>query len=51
MVTKYPRTPFQIKDVSLSCGATNFYTLQTPAADLKTATYGKLEFTTQKNYV
>ena len=37
--------------MSLSCGATNFDTFQTLAAALKTSTYGKLEFTTQKNSV
>ena len=47
--TKSPTTHFQIKDVSLRCGAANFDTLKTPAAALKTATYGKLDFTTQKN--
>ena len=44
-------TPFQLKDTSLSCGATNLDTLQNPAAAIKTATYGKVEFTTQNNAV
>ena len=44
--TKSPTTPFQIKDVSLRCGAANFDTLKTLEAALKTATYGKLELTT-----
>ena len=50
-VTKSPNTPFQLKDASLSCGATNFDTLLNPAAALKTSNYGKLEFTTHKNIV
>ena len=45
--TKSPTTSFQINNMSLSYGASNFNTLQTPAAYLKTDTYGKLEFTTQ----
>ena len=47
--TNSPTTPFQLKYVSLSCGAANFNTLQTLAAALKTATYVKLDFTTMKN--
>ena len=49
MGTKSPKNPFHPKDVSLICGATNFDTRKNPTADLKTATYGKLEFMTQKN--
>ena len=49
MGTNSPTTPFQLKDAPLSCGVANFETLQTPAAALETDTYGKLEFTTQKN--
>ena len=44
-------TPFQLKDVCHSCGATNFDTIQTPAANLKTDTYWKFEFITHNNAV
>ena len=49
--TKPPTNHFQLKDKSLSCGNANFDTLQTPATALKTATYGKLDFITQKDFV
>ena len=49
--TNYPTTSFQLKYVFLICGTANFDTLQTPAAAIKTATYGKLDFTTHKNDV
>ena len=44
--TKSPMTPFQLKDTSLRCGTTNFDTLQTPSAALKTNNYRNSEFKT-----
>ena len=49
--TKFSTNPFHVKDVSLSCGSTNFDTLNKTEDALKTSTYRKLEFTTQKNSV
>ena len=49
--TKSPTTPFQLKDVSLSCGTANFDIFQTPTVALKTSTYGKMDFTMKKNDV
>ena len=49
--TESPTTPFQLKYLSLSCGAANFDILQAPVAALKTSTYVKLDFTTKKNAV
>ena len=40
--TKSSTNPFQINDVSLSCGAANFDIFQTPADALKNSTYGKM---------
>ena len=49
--TKSPTNPFQLGNMSLSCGVVNFNTLQPLKSALKTSNYGKLEFTTQKNAI
>ena len=49
--TNQPTTTFQLKYVSLRCGAANFDIFQTLAAALKTSTYVKMEFTTKNNAV